>query len=48
MRSYAVVALSLAFPMVAGAQAAKCDLSPNFFRLNSAPLNLHLAEEKPD
>lgn len=48
MRPYAVVALSLAFPVVAGAQSAKCDLSPNFFRLNSAPLNLHLAEEKPD
>jgi len=48
MRSYAVVALSLAFPIVAGAQSAKCDLSPNFFRLNRAPLNLHLAEEKPD
>ena len=48
MRPYAVVALSLAFPALAGAQAAKCDLQPNFFRLTSAPLDLHLAEEKPD
>ena len=48
MRSLAVVALSLAIPVVAGAQAAKCDLSPNFFRLNSAPLDLNQAETKPD
>ena len=49
MRSSAVVALSLMLPAVAATQAKpRCDLSPNFFRLNSAPLNLHLAEEKPD
>ncbi|HTY04921.1 MAG TPA: FxLYD domain-containing protein [Gemmatimonadales bacterium] len=49
MRPSAVVALSLALPVLAAAQAKPaCDLSPNFFRLNSAPLNLHLAEEKPD
>ena len=47
MRSSAVIALSLVVPAVARAQT-KCDLSPNFFRLNSAPLSLHLAEEKPD
>jgi Tfp pilus assembly protein PilF len=49
MRSFAAIALSLAIPAVAAAQAKpRCDLGPNFFRLNSAPLNLHLAEEKPD
>ena len=47
MRSSAVIALSLVIPAVARAQT-KCDLSPNFFRLNSAPLSLHLAQEKPD
>lgn len=48
MRSSAVVALSLVVPVALGAQTAKCDLSPNFFRLNSAPLDLNQAETKPD
>lgn len=49
MRPFAVIALSLAIPTVTAAQAKTgCDLGPNFYRLNSAPLNLHLAEEKPD
>lgn len=49
MRSTAVIALSLAVPVLLTAQAgSRCDLSPNFFRLNSAPLDLRLAGEKPD
>jgi len=48
MRSPAVIALSLVIPATLGAQAKACSFTPNFFRLNSAPLNLHLAEEKPD
>ena len=49
MRSPAVIALFVIVPATLGAQAKPpCSFAPNFFRLNSAPLNLHLAEEKPD
>jgi tetratricopeptide (TPR) repeat protein len=49
MRPIAVAAFAVlcAVPLSAQSKPA-CDLSPGFFRLNSEPLNLKLAQEKPD
>lgn len=48
MRSFAVAALAALLPLPLAAQAKPaCDLSPGYFRLNSAPLNLKRSQEQP-